>query len=110
MKNYAAALHLNLLNSSHLVGSSFDQARGIWTFRVHTPHGLKTIKSKHLAQCTGIGGTQPFIPDIPGEYEGINIHSAEYKNPQVLAEKGVKVRMHSGFMTNVCHKRTHTQC
>ncbi|PSR84239.1 hypothetical protein BD289DRAFT_368848, partial [Coniella lustricola] len=91
MKKYAAAFSLNLLNSSHLVGSSFDQARGTWTFRVHTPFGLKTIRSKHLAQCTGIGGSKPYIPDLPGEFKGINIHSSEYKNPQVLADQGVKV-------------------
>lgn len=91
MKNYAEAFHLNILNSSVLEGSSFNRTRGMWTFKVRTPSGTKTVKSKHLVQCTGIGSSKPYVPSLPGEYQGINIHSAEYKNAKKLIERGAKV-------------------
>lgn len=94
MKNYAAAFHLNILNSSSVEGSSFNAASGTWTVLVRTPSGNKVVKAKHLVQSTGIGGAKPYIPELPGagSYKGINIHSAEYKNPKTLSDKGAKVR------------------
>lgn len=92
MKKYAAAFHLNILNSSRVEGSSFNKTTGTWTFKVRTPLGTKIVKSKHLVLCTGVGGQTPYVPKIPGEYNGVNIHSERYKNPQKsLSDKGVKV-------------------
>lgn len=95
MKKYAAAFHLNILNSSTVEGSSFNKTTGTWTFKVRTPLGTKIVKSKHFVQCTGVGGQAPYIPSIPGEseYQGINIHSERYKNPQTLSDKGAKVNL-----------------
>lgn len=93
MRNYAAAFHLNVLGSSAVEGSSFSRASGAWTLRVRTPSGPKVVRASHVVQCTGIGGSKPNVPGLPGagSYEGVNIHSAEYKNPRTLSDKGAKV-------------------
>lgn len=94
MKTYAATFHLNMLNSSVVEGSSFDKSKGIWTIKVHTPWGSKVVKAKHLVQATGVGGSKPYIPSIPGaeSYKGLNLHSVEYKNSRkTLSDKGAKV-------------------
>lgn len=97
MKNYAATFDLNILQSSFVEGTSFNESTGIWDVKIHTPQGRKNLKAKHLVQATGIGGSKPYTPDIPGEdlYKGINIHSEKYKNPKTLSDKGVKVRIYT---------------
>lgn len=94
MENYAATFNLNILNSSTVEASSFDQPRGIWSVRIRTPYGVKTVVAKHLVQSTGIGCQKPYIPNIPGKesYRGISIHSEKYKNPKQLIDQGAKVR------------------
>ncbi|KAF3764155.1 hypothetical protein M406DRAFT_71282 [Cryphonectria parasitica EP155] len=90
MKNYAAAFHLPIFNSSVVEGCSLNQARGIWTFKVRTPQGVRTVKSKHLVQATGVFGVAPYVPELPGEYQGVVVHSAQYKNPKTLTDRGAK--------------------
>lgn len=94
MRNYAAAFHLNILHSSTLEGSSYSASRRCWTARVRTPAGVRVVRARHLVQATGIGGSKPFVPSLPGAegYKGVNIHSAAYKNPRTLTDKGAKVR------------------
>lgn len=93
MKRYASTFNLNILHSSAMEGASFHKATKTWKIKLRTPSGPKTVKAKHLVQATGIGGAEPYVPELPGEkaYQGVNIHSAEYKNPKVLSDKGVKV-------------------
>lgn len=101
MRHYAAAFHLNVLGASALEGASFRRAPGggngggggMWTLRVRTPAGLKVVRARHLVQCTGVGGSKPYVPSLPGAeaYKGVNIHSAQYKNPRTLSDKGAKV-------------------
>lgn len=93
MKKYAATFNVNILNSSTLEGSSFNKTAGIWSFKVRTPKGTKVIKSKYFVQSTGVGGQKAFVPSIPGEYKGVNIHSDRYKNPRTLSDKGAKVSL-----------------
>ncbi|KAJ4397786.1 hypothetical protein N0V93_002023 [Gnomoniopsis smithogilvyi] len=92
MKKYAATFNLSILHSSTVEGSSFNTATRTWTIKVHTPSGTKVVRSKHLVQCTGIGGSKPFVPNLPGaeDYKGVNIHSAWYKNPKTLTDQGAK--------------------
>ncbi|CAN8101232.1 unnamed protein product [Discula destructiva] len=92
MKNYVATFHLNMLNSSSVQESSFNQTTRTWNFKIRTPFGTKVVKSKHLVQSTGIGGQCGYVPDIPGamDFKGVNIHSEQYKNPRTLSDKGAK--------------------
>lgn len=94
MRMYATTFNLNILHSSALEGSSFNTTTRTWTLKVRTPAGLKVVRSKHLVQCTGVGGSKPFMPNLPGaeSYQGVNIHSERYKNPQTLTDQGAKVR------------------
>lgn len=91
MKRYAEAFNLNLLNSSTVEASCFNESKGTWHFKVQTPWGQKTVVAKHLVQATGSVASTPYLPSIPGQYDGVSIHSAEYKNPKVLSQEGVKV-------------------
>lgn len=92
MENYAATFNISILNSSTVESCSFNQSRGIWSVRIRTPFGLKTVAAKHLVQSTGISCQKPYIPDIPGyeSYRGINIHSEIYKNSKQLIDQGAK--------------------
>lgn len=94
MKKYASTFNLNILHSSRVEGSSFNTTTRMWTIKVRTPAGSKIVRSKHLVQCTGIGGSKGFVPNLPGaeEYQGVNIHSERYKNPRTLTDQGAKVR------------------
>lgn len=94
MRNYAATFHLNILYSSTIEGCSFSTARGAWTVRVRTPTGPRVVRAKHLVQSTGLGGSEPYMPSLPGAeaYKGVNLHSVAYKNPKTLSDKGAKVR------------------
>ncbi|ROW04748.1 hypothetical protein VMCG_04719 [Cytospora schulzeri] len=92
MKNYVATFNLNILNSSTVEASAFNQSKGVWNMRIRTPYGVKTVIAKHLVQSTGIGCQKPNIPKLPGGelYKGISIHSAEYKNPKQFTGNGAK--------------------
>lgn len=94
MKKYATTFNLNILHSSSVEGSSFNTATHTWTVKVRTPTGSKVVRAKHLVQSTGVGGSKPFVPNLPGaeDYKGVNIHSERYKNPQTLTDQGAKVR------------------
>ncbi|KAJ5621936.1 hypothetical protein N7528_005168 [Penicillium herquei] len=90
MKRYAKTFHLNLLNSSTVEGSSFNESKETWHFKIRTPWGPKTVVSKQLILATGVVAGNPFLPKVPGQYNGISVHSTKYKNPQALSETGVK--------------------
>ncbi|KAJ6084548.1 hypothetical protein N7486_011348 [Penicillium sp. IBT 16267x] len=90
MKRYAEALKINLLNSSTVEASSFNESTDTWLFKIRTPWGQKMVTSKHVVQATGIGCTKPFIPIIPDNHSGISMHSSQYRNPWELKKLGVK--------------------
>ncbi|KAJ5632118.1 hypothetical protein N7490_008457 [Penicillium lividum] len=90
MKRYAQVFTLNLLNSSTIEASSFNESTDSWRFKIRTPSGSKTVTCKHVVQATGLGCTKPFVPQLPGNYSGVSIHSSQYRNPSELKRLGVK--------------------
>lgn len=58
-------------------------------FHIHTADG-EQLKSKAVISATGTW-QKPFIPEVPGResFQGIQIHSVEYKNAEIF--KGKKV-------------------
>lgn len=98
MRRFAAAFHLDddVLDSTTIQSTSFDTHQKIWSVVVN-PSG-KTIMCKHLVICTGIASSAPYVPDIPGRelYQGISIHSSDFKNGKELAARGVKVCLSIG--------------
>ena len=96
MHRYVENFHLNVALSSTVQSTTYQLAEQKWIVQVKTAteRHTKTITAKPFVQATGLGGGNPHIPSIGGgrEYKGISIHSVRYRNAQLLAEQGVKVR------------------
>lgn len=93
VRQYVKEFNLNMITSSQIQSTQYDQATRRWTVKLKTPSGLRTVRSKHLVQATGLASQKPRLPDIAGKeiYKGISLHSREYKNPEVsLQNKGAK--------------------
>lgn len=93
MRRFAGAFHLNddVLHSATVQSTSFDSIRKVWSVTVGPSE--KTIACKHLVLCTGIASSAPYVPDIPGKelYQGISIHSNDFRSGKCIAAKGIKV-------------------
>ncbi|KAI0513064.1 hypothetical protein F5B22DRAFT_637427 [Xylaria bambusicola] len=90
---YVKELHLNVLLSTTVQSTIFDQSEKKWTIVLKVADGSrKTVTSKHFIQATGFGCGKPYIPPIPGKdvYKGAVVHSSQYRNPQILAKNGAK--------------------
>ena len=92
-REYAETFNLNVLTSTRLISSSYNQATKKWTVKLQTPEGQKTVITGHFVQATGIGSAMPYIPELSGRqmYQGVSIHSAHYKSAHLLAEQGAEV-------------------
>ncbi|KAK7733905.1 hypothetical protein SLS53_008055 [Cytospora paraplurivora] len=94
LRQYAADFNLNVLLSTTIQCSTYNSTEKKWTVKLRTANrsGSKTVISKHFVQATGIGCGIPYLPPIEDEnlYTGISLHSAQYRNAQLLAEQGVK--------------------
>ena len=94
IRRYVEAFNLNLITSAKIQTTQYDKSTQKWMVEIETPAGSRTILSKHLVIATGFGTQKPHIPSIPGKdnYEGISVHSAQFKSGIKLKQKGVKVR------------------
>ncbi|ROV95041.1 hypothetical protein VPNG_09489 [Cytospora leucostoma] len=94
LKAYAANFHLNVMLSTTIQSSTYNSTEKKWTFKLRTTNGSgsKTIISKHLVQATGLSCGIPNLPPIEHKnlYQGISLHSVQYRNARLLAEQGVK--------------------
>jgi cation diffusion facilitator CzcD-associated flavoprotein CzcO len=93
VSRYIETFNLNIINSAKIQSTHYDPSTERWHIKFQTPAGQRSAVSKHLVLATGIGSQKPNIPDIADKdlYQGITIHSAQYQNAKVLAEKGAKV-------------------
>lgn len=100
MRRFAKAFNLgdDVLHSTTVRSTSYDPEDKTWTVSLN-PCG-KSIQCKQLVLCTGIGSWAPYTPDILGReaYQGVAIHSADFKNGKTLAAQGVKVSFCSPCM------------
>ncbi|PVH93133.1 FAD/NAD(P)-binding domain-containing protein [Periconia macrospinosa] len=94
LQQYAKNLHLNVITSATIQTTVFTVTEKVWTVHIEIVgrKEVKTIRSKHMVQATGLGSGKPHLPSIKdkGLYKGLRIHSAEYRNTQQLKERGVK--------------------
>ncbi|KAL0261575.1 hypothetical protein SLS55_003005 [Diplodia seriata] len=92
VRRYVAAFNLNVITSTQIKSTLYDQSSQRWTITFQTPAGQRTAVSKHLVQATGIGSQKPYLPPIADRhlYKGISLHSAQYKSAAKLKEQGVK--------------------
>lgn len=87
LQSYATTMDLNIWTNSQVdgTGAVYDEERGRWTISVTRGDGTKNILyPRHLMIATGISGTLPNIPDVPGiaEFEkngGLVVHSSRYR-------------------------------
>jgi cation diffusion facilitator CzcD-associated flavoprotein CzcO len=87
LQSYASIMDLNIWTNSHVDGKSavYDEEKKRWTISVTRADGTKTIlHPRHLMIATGISGTLPNVPEVPGmaEFEqngGLVVHSSRYR-------------------------------
>jgi cation diffusion facilitator CzcD-associated flavoprotein CzcO len=95
LADYAAKFHLNAILSASISLATYDTSKQRWTVRLSTSDGSgqKTIVCKHFVQATGLGSQVPYLPAIEGKerFQGLSIHSTEYRNAKVLQQQGAKV-------------------
>lgn len=93
LRRYVDTFNLNIMNSAQIQSTHYDTATERWQVRFQTPAGEYTATAKQLVLATGIGSQKPNIPQIADRqlYQGISVHSAEYRNARELKDKGVKV-------------------
>lgn len=80
LESYAQALELNVWTGTELVDSVHEGADG-WTVTLRRADGnLRTVRPRHVVLATGVSGTEPNLPDLPGaaEFAGLAVHSSEF--------------------------------
>ncbi|KAF2871931.1 hypothetical protein BDV95DRAFT_606500 [Massariosphaeria phaeospora] len=86
--------HLNIILSAAVQSSFYRLSEKKWTVRFKSLGNseTRTIVSKHLVQATGLGSGKPYLPPMEDThvYQGFSVHSAEYRNAKILAERGVE--------------------
>jgi thioredoxin reductase len=91
LKRYVQTFGLDIISSVEITKTTLE-ANGRWRVEFRTPEGAYTVLAKHLVQATGIGSQIPYTPAIPEQevYNGIAIHSSQYRNADILKIQGVK--------------------
>ncbi|KAJ6002521.1 hypothetical protein N7451_005068 [Penicillium sp. IBT 35674x] len=98
--HYAGIMNLNIWTKSEIDGKNavYDEKTGEWTITVTREDGSKRVlHPRHLMIATGISGTLPTVPEVPGmsEFEkhgGTIVHSSRYKSdPNVKGKRGLVV-------------------
>ncbi|KAL9619563.1 MAG: hypothetical protein Q9160_005839 [Pyrenula sp. 1 TL-2023] len=94
LRQYATKFHLNIVSSAIIQSTIYSPSKQRWTVKFKSADGswTKTIISKHFVQATGLGSGKPYLPPMKNEhlYKGLSIHSAKYRNAQILSEQGIK--------------------
>ncbi|KAI9010547.1 hypothetical protein DFJ74DRAFT_684858 [Hyaloraphidium curvatum] len=88
----ATQLGINVMLSTTVASTTWDEGSKRWVMQINTPVGPKTVRAKHLVQATGIGSREPYVPELEnkGAYKRIELHSSGYKNAKEIAAKGAK--------------------
>ncbi|ETS80551.1 hypothetical protein PFICI_08080 [Pestalotiopsis fici W106-1] len=87
LHHYAEIMDLNIWTKSKIDGENavYHEDEGKWTISVEREDGNKRIlHPKHLVVATGISGTLPNVPEIPGmsDFEqsgGLIVHSSRFR-------------------------------
>ncbi|PYI07335.1 putative flavo protein [Aspergillus sclerotiicarbonarius CBS 121057] len=92
VRRYVAAFNLNCITSAQIQSTHYDLSTQRWKIRFQTPAGQRTAVSRHLVLAKGHGCQKPHTPAIADShlYQGISVHSAQYRNARQLREQGAK--------------------
>ena len=80
LESYARTMELNVWTGTELVESTHQGDRG-WTVTLRRADGsTRTVRPRHLVLATGVSGTEPNLPDLPGaeEFAGLAVHSKDF--------------------------------
>lgn len=94
-RRLASTFDLNVWTKTTVKSTTQDATTKQWNIVLQTPHGERVVHAKQLVQATGVGSRFPYVPKLDNEktvYEGVSIHSQDFKNGNLLKERGVKVR------------------
>lgn len=76
---YAHAMELNVWTGSELAETKRDGDG--WAVTVRRADGsLRTVRPRHLVLATGVSGTEPNMPNVPGidDFRGLACHSRDF--------------------------------
>ncbi|GAB7357353.1 hypothetical protein MBLNU459_g8301t1 [Dothideomycetes sp. NU459] len=90
VRRFVAAFNLNVINSAEIINTTQIQDKR-WQIEFRTPTGRRTVIAKQIVQATGFGSQKPYLPPIADQelYNGVSVHSAQYKNPMELKSQSV---------------------
>lgn len=77
---YASAMELDVWCSTDIDGAERVGDRWEVTVRTMTADGeqTRTVSPAHVVLATGVSGTVPQIPEVPGDFAGTLVHSSGY--------------------------------
>ncbi|KAF4629510.1 hypothetical protein G7Y89_g8635 [Cudoniella acicularis] len=92
VKRFADEFRIHVLHRTTVKATAYDNESGSWALQLLCDKAEKTVSCKHLVLATGVGFQGPYMPELlgVGQYEGVNIHSTNYKSASLLAEQGVQ--------------------
>ncbi|KAJ4371643.1 hypothetical protein N0V83_004863 [Neocucurbitaria cava] len=87
LQQYATIMDLNIWTNSQVDGkaAAYDEKEGRWNISITRGDGSKKIlHPRHFIISTGISGTLPNVPEVPGMAEfkkngGLVVHSSRHK-------------------------------
>lgn len=90
---YAEALELNVWTSTALKSAEYDAASKRWNIEVERNGEKSTLESPNLVLSTGVSGSIPKIPEIPGieNFKGEVVHSNGFTRGDLYDGKRVMV-------------------
>ena len=89
LESYARTMELNVWTGTELVESAYEGERG-WSVALRRADGsIRTVRPRHLVLATGVSGTEPNMPDLPGaeEFAGLAVHSQDFPRGADFAGK-----------------------
>lgn len=118
MKHYAEIMDLNVWTNSSMDGQNaiYDEETGKWTISVTRGDGIKhVLHPRHLMIATGISGTLPNVPEIPGmsEFEkngGTIVHSSRHRTGPDWRGKRCIVVGAATSAHDICYELSESGC
>ena len=89
LESYARTMELNVWTGTELVESTHQGDQG-WVVTLRRADGsTRTVRPRHLVLATGVSGTEPNLPDLPGaeEFAGLAVHSKDFPRGADFAGK-----------------------
>jgi cation diffusion facilitator CzcD-associated flavoprotein CzcO len=94
LEYYAEAMDLNVWTGTELLHATYDDQRKQWSACIRLADGAdRVITCKHLVLATGVSGSIPKRPPLPGleTFQGTVMHSAEFTSGAEFTGKTVVV-------------------